>query len=113
MPKALRSRCTLTPERPHEKEALAVLWSLGKFRTYLCAAEFTIYTDHRNLLWLLNLDADKGRLSRRWAALMAPWQVKAVTPKELKEGKIEQHKGRIISGKLNSTPTYQPTCARS
>ena len=27
---------------------------------------------------------------------MAPWQIKAVTPKELKEGKIEQHKGRII-----------------
>ena len=79
----------------HEKEALAVIWSLEKFRTYLCAAEFTIYTDHRNLLWLLNLDADKGRLSR-WATLMAPWQIKAVTPKELKEGKIEQHKGRII-----------------
>ena len=34
----------------HEKEALAVIWSLEKFRTYLCAAEFTIYTDHRNLL---------------------------------------------------------------
>ena len=34
----------------HEKEALAVIWSLEKFRTYLYAAAFTIYTDHRNLL---------------------------------------------------------------
>ena len=76
------------------------------------APDFPGNVVYRNLLWLLNLDADKGRLSR-WAVLMAPWEVKAVTPKELKEGKIEQHKGRIISGKLNSTPTYQPTCARS
>ena len=87
----------------HEKEALAVIWSLEKFRTYLCDAEFTIYTDHRNLLWLLNLDADKGRLSR-WATLMAPWQIKAVTPKELKEGKIEQHGSRTTSYQSDEPP---------
>ena len=44
-------------------------------------SRFKICTDHRNLLWLLRLSADKGRLSR-WGSLISQWSVVALPNKE-------------------------------
>ncbi len=35
-----------------KKELLAIVWSLQKFRTYLTGRRFTLYTDHRALVFL-------------------------------------------------------------
>ena len=51
-----------------EKEALAIIWALEKFRPFLFGAKTTIRTDHSSLTWLLN--AKSGRLSR-WALRLA------------------------------------------
>ena len=34
-------------------ELLAIVWALRTLRPYLVGSEFTIYTDHRPLLWLM------------------------------------------------------------
>ena len=65
----------------HEREALAIIWSLDKLKSYLVYSRFKICTDHRNLLWLLRLSADKGRLSR-WGSLISQWSVVALPNKE-------------------------------
>ncbi|GFV00797.1 retrovirus-related Pol polyprotein from transposon 297 [Trichonephila clavipes] len=47
-----------------EREALAVLWALKKFRGYIEGTEITVASDHQPLKWLLKLKSPTGRLAR-------------------------------------------------
>lgn len=49
-----------------EREALAVVWSINKFRGYLDGAKVVVRSDHQPLRWLLTLKSPTGRLAR-WA----------------------------------------------
>ncbi|GFW30609.1 transposon Tf2-9 polyprotein [Trichonephila clavipes] len=49
-----------------EREALAVVWALKKFRGYIEGTEITVASDRQPLKWLLNLKSPTGRLAR-WA----------------------------------------------
>ena len=61
---------TMTPaERNYsvtERERLAVLWDIRKFRPYVEGYHFTVVTDHSSLKWLCNLHNLTGQLAR-WA----------------------------------------------
>ncbi|GFU09429.1 retrovirus-related Pol polyprotein from transposon 297 [Trichonephila clavipes] len=46
-----------------EREALAVVWALNKFRGYIEGAEITGASDHQPLKWLMNLTSPTGRLA--------------------------------------------------
>mmetsp|Transcript_27869 Transcript_27869/g.83740 ORF Transcript_27869/g.83740 Transcript_27869/m.83740 type:complete len:736 (+) Transcript_27869:1836-4043(+) len=93
------SRSLTDPETryaTHHKEGLAVIWALQRFKTYLCNAPFTIYTDHRNLVWLLRLSgSQKGRLGR-WATMMAEWRILTVTPTEANDVELMARNSRIL-----------------
>ena len=53
-----------------EKEALAVIWAVGKFRGYLEGRKFQLYTDNSSLQWLNRVSSTKSKLMR-WALLLA------------------------------------------
>ncbi|GFU87072.1 retrovirus-related Pol polyprotein from transposon 17.6 [Trichonephila clavipes] len=58
-----------------EREALAVVWALKKFRGYIEGTEITMASDHQPLKWLLNLKSPTGRLAR-WALEIQSFNLK-------------------------------------
>jgi hypothetical protein len=47
-----------------ELELLALIFAVKQFRCYLYGRQFKVYTDHRALKWLLNLQDPSSRLTR-------------------------------------------------
>jgi hypothetical protein len=58
-----------------EREALAVVWALKKFRGYVDGSEITVASDHQPLKWLLSLKSPTGRLAR-WALEIQSFNLK-------------------------------------
>lgn len=66
------SRCLTKAEVRYtttEKELLAVVYAVSKFRTYLIGGQFEIITDHRCLTFLSNVAFGNSRLLR-WALFL-------------------------------------------
>lgn len=57
-----------------EREALAVVWAVNKFRGYIEGAEIIIASDHQPLKWLMTLKSPTGRLAR-WALQLQPFNL--------------------------------------
>jgi transposase InsO family protein len=55
-----------------EKECLAIVWTLSKWRHYLLGRHFTILCDHKPLQWLKSMKDNNGKLSR-WAMKLAEY----------------------------------------
>lgn len=68
-----------------EKELLAIVYAVEQFRPYIYGRRFTIITDHKPLVWLMNLKDHSSRLMR--------WRIR-----------LEEYDYKIVhkSGKLNA-----------
>lgn len=72
------SRLLIPAERNYsttEREALAVVWAVQKFRGYIEGAETTVITDHQPLKWLFALKSPTGRLAR-WALFLQSYNLR-------------------------------------
>lgn len=71
------SRLLTAAERHYattEREALAIVWAVGKFRGYIENSRVKIGTDHQPLRWLMSLQSPSGRLAR-WAPIFHPYDL--------------------------------------
>jgi hypothetical protein len=55
-----------------ELELLALIFAVKQFRCYLYGRRFKVYTDHRALKWLLNLQGPSSRQTR-WAIKLSEY----------------------------------------
>ena len=75
-PIAYVSRKLLSREKAYatiEIEALAIIWSIGKFKYYLIGREFKLECDHKPLSYLGKNKCKNGRLLR-WSLLLMEYQ---------------------------------------
>lgn len=71
------SRLLTSPERNYsttEREALAVVWAVTKFRGYIEGSDVIVKSDHQPLRWLMSLKSPSGRLAR-WALILQEYNL--------------------------------------
>lgn len=96
-PIAYASRTLTSTERNYsvtEREALAVLYGIDKFRSYVEGTHFKVITDHSSLVWLKNLQNPTGRLCR-WAVKLQAYDCEVLHRK----GKLQ-----VVSDFLSRIP---------
>ncbi|CAN6707377.1 unnamed protein product [Malus baccata var. baccata] len=77
-----------------EKELLAVVFALDKFRSYLLGTKVIIYTDHAALKYLLTKKEAKPRLIR-WMLLLQEFDLK-IRDKKGSENVVADHLSRLV-----------------
>ena len=78
-----------------EKEFLAVVFSLEKFRSYIVGSPITIFTDHEALKYLLSKQDTKPRLTR-WILMCQEFNL-TIKDKKRVENVVANHLSRLVS----------------
>nr|XP_017225158.1 PREDICTED: uncharacterized protein LOC108201377 [Daucus carota subsp. sativus] len=85
-----------------EKELLAVVFALEKFRSYLIGSKIIVYTDHAALKYLFSKKDSKARLIR-WVLLLQEFDLE-IRDKKGCENVVADHLPRLVVESTNDLP---------
>lgn len=108
-PIAFMSRKLSTSQRNYsvtERECLAALEAIKKFRCYLEMQEFEVITDHASLVWLMRQPNLTGRLAR-WALQLQAFKF-TVSHRKGKENVVPDALSRIPESDIASLEKFEP-----
>ncbi|XP_046803805.1 uncharacterized protein LOC124419228 [Lucilia cuprina] len=89
-----------------ERECLAAMEAIKKFRCYLEMQEFEVVTDHSSLLWLMKQLDLSGRLAR-WVFKLQPYKF-TISHRKGKEHIVPDVLSRIPVDEINSLEIVEP-----
>ena len=116
---AFASRSLSKAERNYsvtERELLALIFSIEKFRPYIEGTKFTVITDHYSLVWLNRLKEPTGRLAR-WAVKIQQYDFEMihrkgkfhVVPDVLSRIPYEEATVNVVDSTVNVSDTWYET----
>jgi len=85
-----------------EKEFLAVVFALEKFRSYLIGSQITVYTDHAPLKYLLTKKDAKARLIR-WVLLLLEFNLQ-IRDKKGTDNLLADHMSHLPNAPSSNVP---------
>ena len=88
-----------------EKELLAVVYALDKFRAYLVGSDIVIFKDHSTLKYLLTKQNAKARLIR-WVLLLQEFNLQ-IKDKKGVENVVVDHLLRLTIAHDTHSPPHQ------
>jgi len=83
-----------------EKEMLAIVYALEKFKSYLVGSRVIIYTDHAAIKYLLNKANSKPRLIR-WIFLLQEFDL-VIRDKKGSENVVADHLSRLVNEEVTA-----------
>jgi hypothetical protein len=79
---------------PIEKELLAVVFAIDKFRSYIVRAKVIVFTDHAALKYLLTKKDAKPRLIR-WTLRLQEFDIEIKDKPEVENSVVDTYQGFI------------------
>jgi len=104
MPLAFVSRTLNKAETRYSitgNELLAIVWATKHFRKYLYGRKFKIVTDHKPLIWLMNVKDPNSRLMR-WRLKLEEFDYETV----YKSGKTSTNADALSRISINAIDSY-------